>query len=122
MFLTVSAAAGSFRTPFSDSLENRVRGLSPVLQNGGAGRLAFVLYFPPYDRMPEEVSFWDKLFGTGEEQKQIYATAVYLFNMYISTAAYGEDVPSRLTTDYMGALDAFGRIRTMYKTASAYLF
>ncbi|MGN0024094.1 MAG: hypothetical protein ACI351_01530 [Candidatus Avelusimicrobium sp.] len=121
IFFTVSASAESFRTPFSNSLETICR-RKVGMQNAGIERLAFLRYYPSNDRMPEEIGFWDKLFGWGEEEAQIRATAIYLFNMYISTACYGEDMPARLTTDYLGVLDSFGWIRTMYKTAGAEKF
>lgn len=72
--------------------------------------------------MPEEDGFFVKLFGIGKTDREAHCTAVYLFNMYVSTAAYGEDVPSRLTTDYLGVLDSLGSCRTLYKAADAEKF
>lgn len=115
-------AEGSFRTPFSNALERLIRNKASVAGNPGMGRLVFMRYYPPSDKMPEEDGFFVKLFGIGKTDREAHCTAVYLFNMYVSTAAYGEDVPSRLTTDYLGVLDSLGSCRTLYKAADAEKF
>lgn len=115
-------AADSFRTPFSNRLERVVRGKQRVALNPGTGRLMFMRYYPPSNEIPEEAGFFAKLFGWGNTDSQAYYTAVYLFNMYVSAAAYGEDVPARLTTDYLGVLDSFAFGDSMYKTEDAEKF
>lgn len=114
--------AESFRTPFSNALEREVRSQKTVRDNPGMERLHLMRFYFPNMDVKQEEGFWDKLFGSGSEEAQERAAAFYLFNMYASTAAYGEDMPARLTSDYLGVLDAFGKLQQTFDVKKAESF
>ena len=100
----------SFRTPFSQVLESRLQAYPDVPTTPGMSRLRAMQFYFPANEIAEEKSLFQKLFGgriAREEHEK--AVAFFLFNMYITTAAYQEDMPTRLTLDYLGALDGFSK-------------
>ncbi len=114
--------AQSYRTPFSSALEAQVSAKKAVVSNPGMGRLWLMRFYFPKNEVQEAEGFWAKLFQSGDAEAQSRAAAFYLFNMYVSTAAYGEDMPTRLTTNYLGVLDGFYKTRRMFAVKDAEKF
>ncbi len=101
-------AGECLRTPFSSLLEQQIQKKELVRQNPGMGRLPFMRFYFPNNNVQEKPGFWDRFEGC-DTDVLIRAYAIYLYNMYISAAAYQEDIPSALTVDYLGVLDGFSR-------------
>lgn len=110
------------RTPFSSALEKAVRMHRGVQENPGMNRLQMMRFYFPSGQMPGKPGFWESLFNVGVTDQHVRATAFYLFNMYVSTAAYGADVPGELTFNYLGVLDGFGVARKPFNAAQAEAF
>ena len=108
-------AQTSYRTPFSAALEAQVAQQPGMQQNPGMSRLRLLRFYQPTNEVyqkPGLLRYW--LGGKERTREQETAVALYLFNMYISTAAYREDMPQRLTLDYLGALDGFSKCDEMF--------
>ena len=99
----------SYRTPFSNALESRLQTHAYVRENPGMGRLSFMRFYFPTNEVKEEPEFFEKLFSITDTACHVRATAFYLFNMYVSTAAYRVDMPGKLTLGYVGVLDGFAK-------------
>ena len=56
------------------------------------------------------------------QQKQIYAVAVYLYNMRRSLEVYQQKTPADLTLNFLGALDGFFRFDTPFSFAKGISF
>lgn len=111
----VLLAQTSYRTSFSNRLESSILQDFHVYQAPGLNRLRAMRFYRSDDQVQPTPRFWQVLFdGKETMQQQEYAMAFFLFNMYISTAAYREDMPSRLTLDYLGVLDGFSKCREMF--------
>lgn len=107
-------AQASYRTPFSCRLEQQISFYNKGTGSPGMDRLRVMSFYYPDNSVRKIPGFWQTLFsGKKITQQQEEALAFYLFNMYISTAAYREDVPARLTLDYLGVLDGFSKCQEM---------
>ncbi len=95
-------------TPFSKKLEAAVQKNTQVQQNPGVGRLGFMRFYFPNNTVEQEPGFWARFQGCSDDTL-VRAQAIYLYNMYVSTAAYKEDIPSSLTVNYVGVLDGFSK-------------
>ena len=105
----------SYQTPFSVRLAAEMSQRFRLDVSPGTDRLRAMLFYPPDNHMQQMPSFWKRLFGSKEiTQQQENAVAFFLFNMYVSTAAYQEDIPDELTLDYLGVLDGFSKCREMF--------
>lgn len=108
--------AQGFRTPFSNELEKALSAQEGVSGAPGTERIYFMRFYRPAAQ---------PLRGKvhAEKAEHIRQMAVYLFNMYVSTAAYRMDVPSRLTLNQVGVLDSFsfGEKFKYSKASSFYL-
>lgn len=111
-----------YSTSFSKELAADIGAQNALSVNPAMGRLWLMRFYFPKNEVQEEESSWSKIFHSGDADEQARATAFYLFNMYISTAAYGEDMPYRLTTNYLGVLDAFYTTRRMFSQQEAESF
>lgn len=120
-YLQAEESAVSFHTPFSKKLENQMQKNGQVRANPGMGRFAFMRFYFPTNTVREEPGVWAKLKGC-ETDTLVRAQAIYLFNMYVSTAAYKEDVPGSLTVDYVGVLDGFHRCANGFAVKDAVSF
>lgn len=99
--------AAGYRTPFSNALETKLRARPAVAGNPQTGRFHFMRFYVPREQFLQGPGFWERLFGSGVKEQRVRAMAFYLLQMYVSSAAYGEDMPSVLNADYLGALDGF---------------
>lgn len=104
------AWAAGFRTPFSDALEKNLRARPSVSAHPQTGRFRFMRFYVPREYFLQGPGFWERLFGSGVKEQRVRAMAFYLLQMYVSCAAYGEDMPSVLNADYLGALDGFAML------------
>ena len=109
------------RTSFSQQLERAIQANSYVQQNPGMGRLAFMRFYFPINTVKQEPGFW-QMTGNCDTNTLIRAQAIYLYNMYISTAAYRVDVPQILTVDYLGALDGFSQCANGFEIKNSVSF
>lgn len=116
------AQEGGYRTPFSSALEKAVRMHRSVQENPGMNRLHMMRFYFPSGQVPGSPGFLESLFNVGVTDQHVRATAFYLFNMYVSTAAYATDVPGELTFNYLGVLDGFGVARKPFDAAQAAAF
>lgn len=116
------ARESGYRTPFSSALEKAVRMRRSVQKNPGMNRLYMMRFYFPSGQVPVGPGFWERLFDVGVTDQHVRATAFYLFNMYVSTAAYATDVPGKLTFNYLGVLDGFGMARRPFDASKAASF
>ena len=107
-FLFAEEQAVQTRTPFSQQLEQALQNRSTVRQNPGMGRLQFMRFYFPNNTVRPDPGFFQRL-ERCDTDTLVRAYAIYLYNMYVSAAAYREDVPAMLTVDYLGALDGFSK-------------
>lgn len=108
-----------YNTPFSGALARDIASQNALAVNPGMGRLWLMRFYFPKNEVQEEEGSWAKIFRSGDADEQAYATAFYLFNMYVSTATYADDMPARITTNYLGVLDAFYTSRRMFELQDA---
>ena len=85
------------------------------------GRFSFTRFYFPNNKIAQEPGFWAKFEGC-DTDTLVYAYAIYLYNMYVSTAAYREDMPAALTVDYVGALDGFSKCANGFDVTEASSF
>lgn len=111
-----------YNTSFSNALALDIASQNALSVNPGMGRLWLMRFYFPKNEVQEEESGWAKIFRYGDTDEQTFATAFYLFNMYVSAAAYADDMPSLLTTNYLGVLDAFYTSRRMFPLQDAESF
>lgn len=112
---SVSRAQWSYRTPFSVRLEASAKNYLRKSDSPGVDRLRLMRFYYPDNHVEEAPGFWERLLGHKKiEEQQEEALAFFLFNMYVSTAAYQEDMPSQLTVDYLGVLDGFSKCRELF--------
>lgn len=105
----------SEKTPFSVRLEGEVSRRFGAGAASGTDRFRAMLFYPPDNHVQQIPGFWQQLFDAKKvAQQQENAVALFLFNMYISTALYQEDVPRELTLDYLGVLDGFSKCREVF--------
>lgn len=100
LVIACSCMAQGFRTPFSKLLEYELSSRAGVSAAPGTERIYFMRFYRPAVLPLREGIH-------SEKAEHIRQMAVYLFNMYVSTAAYRMDVPSRLTLNQVGVLDSF---------------
>ena len=91
-------AAGT-HTPFSLQLQEKLGKLQNIQKNPGAQR-NYYMYYPAPDNVVRKLS-------EANTAGKIQAVSFYLYNMYITTAAYQVDMPSRLDFNYVGVLEGF---------------
>ncbi len=104
----VAAQGGS--SPFLSRLTQTLQQKNTVRQNPGMNRLNWMrLYFPSQESAWHD-GFWTRLYKSFSDANKQRTVAFYLYQMYISSAAYGGEIPSRLTVNYLGALDALERL------------
>ena len=120
-FLFAEEQISAKRTPFSQKLEAHIGKDTYVKQNPGMGRLKFMRFYFPNNTVQQEPGFWDRV-RQCDDDTLIRAQAIYLYNMYVSAAAYREDVPSQLTVDYLGVLDGFSRCKYSFDSADSASF
>ena len=96
LLLAAAVCVNAHATPLATQLEQTAA--SWVKRSGDAqsARLAHLRFYFPKNKT--------QALGEGEACF-VRGVAFYLFNMYISTAVYGQDMPARLTLDYAGVLD-----------------
>ncbi len=110
------AAQPSSRTPFSQQLQAELQNIALIKENPGMGRLAVMRFYFPNNQIKESSSgFLERLFNGADTEAQVRAMAFYLFNMYVSTAAYQVDMPTKLTLGYVGVLDGFAKCNDKLK-------
>ncbi|MCQ2409969.1 MAG: hypothetical protein MJ053_00010 [Elusimicrobiaceae bacterium] len=103
-----------YRTVFSAALERHLAQYPQVYATPGVGRFEWMKSYAPSNTVRQSPRVREQLFGKKKRiQEQVEAVAVFLFNMYISAAAYREDMPAQLTLDYVGALDGFFKCEEM---------
>lgn len=115
-------ALPSYRTPFSNDLEARLQTHPMIKENPGMGRLDAMRFYFPNNQVKEEPGFLENFFSGTDTDAQVRAMAFYLFNMYVSTAAYKVDMPGYLTLDYVGVLDGFAKCKDKLDWAEAEKF
>ena len=111
--------AGAAPVSFWAALQQQVRGSAAVRQDTGMGRLTFMRYYFPKNTVYAQPGTWEKLAETFDSSSEVRAVAFYLYQMYVSQAAYGGAVPGRLDVNYLGALDNFEMLNTPFDVRSA---
>ena len=117
----VYAQTAGIRTEFAARLEQSMQRYAVVRQNPAMGRMFFTRFYIAVDNVQKKPGFWAKLTKC-DTGVLIDAYAIYLFNMYVSTAAFREDMPEKLTVDYIGALDAFYQCPTGFNVKGSNAF
>lgn len=107
---------------FPDLLEKRIQAESFLRSNPAMNRFRYMRFYVPNDTVQKQDGFWDSLFDTGIEQEHIRATAFYLFNMYITSAAYRQPLPAHLTLNHLGVLDSFVLSKKPFNFSDASFF
>lgn len=100
--------AAEIHSSFSIQLEKAVQSRASIKQNPGMGRFGLMRYYFPNNQIHKDPGFWAR-WGGCDEDTLVRSQAVYLYNMYVSTAAYKVDIPRSLTVDYVGVLDSFNQ-------------
>ncbi len=103
-------SAQTFHTPFSAQLRSKIAEKIWLPINPAAARLQYLRYIIPSQEVRQEPglsSFW-----ANDKDEHTRALAIYLYNMYVSTAVYNEDVPPAITMDYLGVLDGIAKLGT----------
>jgi len=90
---------------FSQQLSAFVQNRPGMQESPAVARLALMRFFVVNNNVQHTQNTQDK-----QDDAQVRAMASYLVNMYVSAAAYGVDVPAKLSLDYLGVLDAFSRL------------
>lgn len=111
--------AGAAPVSFWAALQQQVRGSAAVRQDAGMGRLTFMRYYFPKNTVYAQPGTWEKLAETFDSSSEVRAVAFYLYQMYVSQAAYGGAVLGRLDVNYLGALDNFEMLNTPFDARSA---
>lgn len=116
------AQESGFRTPFSSALEKAVQARQGVKQDPGMNRLHLMRFYFPRADVRETPGVLSGILRLGVSEQHVHALSFYLFNMYVSTAAYGVDVPNELTFNYLGVLDGFGLLSERFDAARSAAF
>lgn len=111
--------AGAAPVSFWAALQQQVRGSAAVRQDPGMGRLTFMRYYFPKNTVYAQPGMLEKLAETFDSSSEVRAVAFYLYQMYVSRAAYGGAVPDKLNINYLGALDNFEMLNTPFDARSA---
>lgn len=111
--------AGAAPVSFWAALQQQVRGSAAVRQDPGMGRLTFMRYYFPKNTVYAQPGMLEKLAETFDSSSEVRAVAFYLYQMYVSQAAYGGAVPDKLNINYLGALDNFEMLNTPFDARSA---
>ncbi len=115
-------AAPAKPAPFFAQLRARMAGSAYVKANPALNRFAWLRQYFPTTTLGQRRGFLTRLyhsFLTADKQR---AVAVYLYQMYISSATYGGEMPRRLNINYLGALDALERLQDRFDVRGAEAF
>lgn len=103
-------------------LKNLVRRLQPAAGEPGRAamsRLRWMRFYAPTVKIAEREGFWERLFHSFSEADKQRAVASYLYQMYISSAVYGGEIPPRLTVNYLGVLNGLERLEVNFDAREA---
>ena len=103
-------------------LKKLVRRLQPAAGEPGRAamnRLRWMRFYLPTVKIAEREGFWERLFHSFSEADKQRAVASYLYQMYISSAVYGGEIPPRLTVNYLGVLNGLERLEANFDAREA---
>ena len=118
----VSAIPAASLPSFFTQLTQTLQRSAAIRQNPGMNRFRWMrFYFPTAQVAPQE-DWWDKLYRLFCVQDQQRAVAFYLYQMYISAAAYGTVPHGYLTVNHLGVLDGLERLKNRFDVRGAVEF
>lgn len=112
----------SAEAPFFARLKSQLGGSAYLKKNPGMNRLTWMRLYFPSTSVAERKGFWTRLYESFSAADKQRALAFYLFQMYVSSAAYGGEIPARLDINYLGVLDALERVDARFDLRKAETF
>ncbi len=110
----LSASAQARPVSFFKKLSAQISGSSVLRENPGMNRLRWMRFYFPTMSVSERNGFWEQVYKSLSQADRQRALAVYLYQMYISSAAYGGEIPSQLTVNYLGVLNSLERLEVSF--------
>lgn len=93
-------------SPFYTELKNKFQSSSYITSDPGTNRFHVMLFY-----MPNSNEYQD----SGAKVSKVNAVALYLYHMYVTSAAYNFNAaPGKLTTNYIGVTDGLDHIKSKF--------
>lgn len=112
-------------SPFYTGLKNKFQHSSYITSDPGNNRFYVMLFFAPDSQKYGDVGFWESVWNevVSPTDEKIYALSLYLYHMYVTSAAYGvATAPKKLNTNYLGVTDGLDYIRIGFDANEAESF
>lgn len=112
-------------SPFYTGLKNKFQHSSYITSDPGNNRFYVMLFFAPDSQKYGDVGFWESVWNevVSPTDEKIYALSLYLYHMYVTSAAYGAaTAPKKLNTNYLGVTDGLDHIRIGFDANKAEAF
>ena len=109
-----SALPAAPLTPFLAQVSKSVRRSALVRQNPGMNRMRWMRFYFPSTTVAQKDGVWEKLYHAFNSKDEQRAVAFYLYQMYISAAAYGQMPGRYLTINQLGVLDGLEKLTTPF--------
>lgn len=123
LFLTIGlSGAWGGMSPFMTQLSAAIQKIPSVRENPGMNRLYRMRFYFPSDQVAQREGFWEQFLRAFSDKDQERAIAFYLYQMYISSAAYGQLPQGRLTVNQLGVLDGLERLPGAFDVRKAPAF
>lgn len=109
-----SALPAAPLTPFLTQISKNVRRSAIVRQNPGMNRMRWMRFYFPSTTVARQDGVWEKLYHAFNSKDEQRAVAFYLYQMYVSAAAYGQMPSGELTINQLGVLDGLEKLTTSF--------